>query len=158
MLARHDVPAEPLVVEMTERSLLDDEATHRRLQGLHDLGVQIAIDDFGTGYSSLSYLRRLPSTSSRSTAASSPRSDEPTAAATVVATISELADVLGMKTIAEGIETEEQRRLCAVGCGSARATCSPGPSRRPSSSTACAGSGRPRPNPPDRRRCGRVAQ
>ncbi len=60
-LADSGLPAQRLVLEVTESVLADDlDAVSARLQELRDLGVRIAIDDFGTGYSSLSYLPRLP--------------------------------------------------------------------------------------------------
>ena len=58
-LERHDIPAEQLVLEITE-SVLVDVGMSATLRELHETGVRLALDDFGTGYSSLSYLRSFP--------------------------------------------------------------------------------------------------
>jgi len=82
-----------------------------------------ALDDFGTGYSSLNYLRRSRSAASRSTAASSPTSTP--RRCTIVHAIASIGRSLGLKLVAEGIETAEQHRSCMqpafISC---RATCS----------------------------------
>ena len=60
-LARHGVPPDALVLEVTEQGVLADEAVaHEVLTTLRGMGVRIALDDFGTGFSSLSHLARLP--------------------------------------------------------------------------------------------------
>jgi len=62
-----------VILEVTESSFIEgSQETIRTLRGLKELGVLLAIDDFGTGYASISNLRSMPSTSSRSTRASSP--------------------------------------------------------------------------------------
>jgi len=61
LLQRHGVPAEALILEITESSVIKDPVrTGEVLDRLHGLGIGLSIDDFGTGYSSLSYLRQLP--------------------------------------------------------------------------------------------------
>jgi EAL domain-containing protein (putative c-di-GMP-specific phosphodiesterase class I) len=107
-----------LVLEVTESFVLQDEvAGAKRLRALRDLGVRLAIDDFGTGYSSLSYLRQLPVDIlkiDRSFVAGlgSNEDDSP-----LVLAILSLADSLGLDTIAEGIETADQRdALVVLGC------------------------------------------
>jgi len=106
---------ERLILELTETALMRDmEANARVLDTLRGTGVGIAIDDFGTGYSSLAYLRQLPVTIlkvDRSFVSEIPK--DTAIAATVIA----LADKLGLLTVAEGVETEEQRRwLADEGC------------------------------------------
>ena len=106
-----------LVVEITESMLLDDlETTVERLDALRVLGVRIAIDDFGTGYSSLSYLERLPVDVlkvDRSFTQGVGGGDE----RNLVPAILELARTLRLRTVAEGVETEEQGvRLAELGC------------------------------------------
>lgn len=122
-LGTHGVSAAKLIIEITERSLIDDAATIARLQELRDLGLRLAIDDFGTGYSSLSYLRRLPVDILKIDRSFVTALDlEPERSAAVVAAITELASVLGLETIAEGIEEPTQREAlqqmgCTVGQG-----------------------------------------
>jgi len=111
-----------LSLEITE-SVVMSEAPHNiaRLDELKNLGVKLAIDDFGTGYSSLSYLRRFPVSYlkiDRSFIEGLRESPEDTA---VVSGIIALAHVLGMETIAEGVETAEQlRALRDLGCDMAQ--------------------------------------
>jgi len=104
--------ASPIDIEITESVMMSDiEGNIGRLRELRDRGLDIAVDDFGTGYSSLSYLIKLPVNALKidqsfvATMASSPES------MTVVTTIISLAHALGMKVIAEGVETEEQARI-----------------------------------------------
>ena len=60
-LAKSELPAGALMLEITESGIVaDDTRMHRLLNELREFGVRLAIDDFGTGYSSLSYLKRLP--------------------------------------------------------------------------------------------------
>ena len=117
-LADSGLPAQLLVLEVTESVLADDlEAVCLRLQQIRDLGVKIAIDDFGTGYSSLSYLRRLPADIvkiDRSFVADLARGG---AATSLVASIVELSRSLSLRVVAEGVETELQRAaLAELGC------------------------------------------
>jgi diguanylate cyclase (GGDEF)-like protein len=109
---------ENLVLEVTESFVLRDEvAGARRLRSLRELGVRLAIDDFGTGYSSLSYLRQLPVDVlkiDRSFTAGLGRSEEDLA---LVQAIVRLADSMGLRTIAEGVEDMQQREsLLTLGC------------------------------------------
>jgi EAL domain-containing protein (putative c-di-GMP-specific phosphodiesterase class I) len=101
-----------LELEITESLLMEDiEHNIERLKTLRDLGVTIAMDDFGTGYSSLNYLARLPMDAlkiDRSFIVGMPQSRE---SRTIVSTIISLAHSLGLKVVAEGVETEEQRNL-----------------------------------------------
>jgi EAL domain-containing protein (putative c-di-GMP-specific phosphodiesterase class I)/integral membrane sensor domain MASE1 len=96
-------------VEITESRIMEDiDANIRLLRQLRDMGIGIAIDDFGTGYSSLAYLARLPIQTlkiDRTFIAGMLQDDENMA---VVQTIISLAQSLNLKTVAEGVETEEQ--------------------------------------------------
>jgi diguanylate cyclase (GGDEF)-like protein len=107
-----------LVLEMTENIFIEDsDRAIRVLAELNDLGIRLALDDFGTGYSSLSYLRRLP--------IHIVKIDQgfvadigiaPTGSA-IVAAVTNLAHVLGLTVIAEGVETRDQRdEVSAMGC------------------------------------------
>ncbi len=120
ILARTGLPPGRLVLEVTEGSLLvEPDRVRALLDRLHDAGIGTALDDFGTGYSSLSYLHTFPLRMlkiDRSFVAglgTNSRHDS----ATVVASVLALARALGMQVVAEGIETEDQRRtLLEMGC------------------------------------------
>jgi diguanylate cyclase (GGDEF)-like protein len=107
-----------LTLELTESVLMTDtDATIEKLNGLRDLGIHLAIDDFGTGYSSLAYLRRFPIETikiDRSFTEGVALGPEDSALARAVI---KLADTLGMKTVAEGVETRAQvEELWGFGC------------------------------------------
>jgi diguanylate cyclase (GGDEF)-like protein len=113
-----EVPPSALTLEVTETTLMrDTRVTAQRLQQLKGLGVQIAIDDFGTGYSSLAYLRQFPVDSlkiDRSFVHEITRSHE---SAALTHTLVQLGKTLGLRTLAEGIETDAQlRTLQSEGC------------------------------------------
>jgi len=116
------LPPEALELEITESLLLDGvrESAANLLQ-LRTLGVGVAIDDFGTGYSSLSYLHKLPITKLKIDQSFVREIDADPARggddAPIVRTIISLAHNLGMSVVAEGVETEAQRRmLLRLGC------------------------------------------
>lgn len=107
-----------LVVEITESSTMEDPATAEPIMhALHQLGFRIALDDFGSGYSSLSRLRELPVETlkiDRSFLAEVPQNRE---ASAIVKAILDLSRALGRATVAEGVETEDQRIfLLQQGC------------------------------------------
>ena len=115
-------PAGQLTLEVTEGVLVRDvDSVVAQLESLRALGVRIAIDDFGTGFSGLSYLRHMPADIIKID-----RSfvmDLPTgrSALTLITSMVELARTLGLDVVAEGVETEGQRRaLAELACGSAQ--------------------------------------
>ncbi len=117
-LLRHGVAARCLELEITESLFVEDSnAALAQLQSLRELGVRVALDDFGVGYSSLSYLRRFPFDTlkiDRSFVRELPTRHD---ARMIVRTICALAAGLGVRTVAEGVETAEQRaRLLEAGC------------------------------------------
>jgi len=102
-LAESGLPADALELELTESALIEDlDQSVEVLQGLKGLGVRLSIDDFGTGYSSLSYLKRLPIDVlklDRSFIAENPAGDG------FVRALIDMAHVLALSVVAEGIET-----------------------------------------------------
>ncbi|HEY8877025.1 MAG TPA: EAL domain-containing protein [Roseateles sp.] len=120
-LERSGLPAERLEIELTESALLHDgQHAIDLLTRLRALGIRVALDDFGTGFSSLAYLRRLPLDQLKIDRAFIADLDHPRAGATaraIVAAIHDLAQALGLHTVAEGIETTEQQQVLAeMGC------------------------------------------
>jgi len=118
-LQRSGLDPATLTLEITESVLMTDTADSLdRLRALKDLGIRISIDDFGTGYSSLSYLRRFPVDVlkiDKSFIDDLRRCEDDTYA--FVRAIVELGHTLRLKTVAEGIEHEEQRdALREIGC------------------------------------------
>ena len=113
--ARHGVPAEALILEVTEHSVVRDLGVSRaQLQALRARGVRVALDDFGTGFSSLSYVRSLPLDILKIdrafvASAGGPRD--------ITATVLRLGRDLGLVVVAEGVERVEQLdMLVAAGC------------------------------------------
>ena len=117
-LAESGLPAEALLLEMTESVLLGrTEEAVEVLHALKRLGVRIAIDDFGTGFSSLSYLSRFPVDVLKIDKAFVADVDRHGERAELASTIVQLGRTLRLRTIAEGIETQAQRQaLLAMGC------------------------------------------
>jgi len=118
VLHTHALPAAKLELEVTESLTMGDpEAAIRTMQALRGLGVSLAIDDFGTGYSSMSYLRRLGFDKvkiDQSFVRDIGRDADDEA---IISAIIQLGHSLGMLTLAEGVETESQRRfLASHGC------------------------------------------
>jgi diguanylate cyclase (GGDEF)-like protein len=110
-----------LCLELTESVVMEDlPAALGVLNELREFDVKLAIDDFGTEYSSLAYLKRFPVTSlkiDRSFVAS--LEDNDSSDASLIAAIVALAQALGMRTVAEGVETRAQaERVVELGCNS----------------------------------------
>jgi len=117
-LRRHQLEPSQLLCEITESVAMDDvKGTQRAFDGLARIGVFLSIDDFGTGYSSLSYLRQMPATQlkiDRSFVADLERSKD---AKAIVSAVIHLAHELGLRVVAEGVETVGQRDiLVKLGC------------------------------------------
>ncbi|MEI6207442.1 MAG: EAL domain-containing protein [Desulfuromonadales bacterium] len=107
-----------LELELTESALVSNPgAATRILEQLRSLGVSIAIDDFGTGYSSLSYLKAFPVNVLKIDRSFVRDLAHNSGDRAIARSIVDLADNLGMKTVAEGVETEEQSRILSeIGC------------------------------------------
>jgi len=119
VLGDTDLPAHRLELEITEGVFLsNDDHVHEMIDSLKAIGLKLALDDFGTGYSSLSYLQRVPFDKlkidrSFVSGASDPQSRN----AALIRAMVGLASDLKMRTIAEGVETQEELALVrSLGC------------------------------------------
>ncbi|NVK17945.1 MAG: EAL domain-containing protein [Methylocystaceae bacterium] len=109
VLQETGLPPELLELELTESSVMEEpDSAIRTLNDLRNFGVMASIDDFGTGYSSLSYLKKLPISKLKIDRAFIHDVNENERDAAIVDAIIMLARALGLKTVAEGIETPEQ--------------------------------------------------
>jgi EAL domain-containing protein (putative c-di-GMP-specific phosphodiesterase class I) len=117
-LQTHSIAPARLRLEIPEPTLMQDsEAAHRALRALQELGVEIAIDNFGTGYSSLGLLRGLPVTVVKIDRSLVSACSSKKECAAIVQAACTMAKALGIRVVAEGVETEEQRRAVAtLGC------------------------------------------
>jgi diguanylate cyclase (GGDEF)-like protein/PAS domain S-box-containing protein len=109
ILAQNQAPASSIILEVTEGMLIEDvDGAIARMQELAALGIRFSIDDFGTGYSSLNYLKRMPLYElkiDKSFMDGTP--DDPNDTA-IVKLILSVAANLGLKVVAEGVETRSQ--------------------------------------------------
>lgn len=117
-LEQHRVPAALLGIELTETAMVrDTERTARALQGLRELGVTISLDDFGTGYASLSYLKRFPVDVLKIDASFVHNLMADAGDAALVRAIVAMGHGLGLRVVAEGVETCDQYAfLEQLGC------------------------------------------
>ncbi|MBB3190308.1 EAL domain-containing protein [Halomonas cerina] len=107
----YDLPPGQIGFELTESILLDKhQQAVGTLEALRSLGCRLAIDDFGTGYSSLSYLQELPVTTLKIDRSFIQGLGENRGSAAIVAAVTGLAKELGLRVVAEGVETEAQRQ------------------------------------------------
>jgi len=117
-LKRYEVNPTLLTCEITESVAMENNASSKAFfDKLEQVGVHISIDDFGTGYSSLSYLRQLPAEELKIDAAFVKDLEFSNDARTVVDAVVKLGQALGLKVVAEGVETEIQRDILRqLGC------------------------------------------
>jgi diguanylate cyclase (GGDEF)-like protein len=118
LMTQTQLPPDWLIVELTESLLVNDaQKAMQHMQQIRALGVGLSIDDFGTGYSSLSYLKRFPASElkiDRSFIIDLPLHSTDRA---IVETVVTLGHSLGMKVVAEGVETNEQLQILQrMGC------------------------------------------
>ncbi|MDP3661001.1 EAL domain-containing protein [Phenylobacterium sp.] len=112
LIAAHRFEPERLEIEITETAILNDgEEVRRSIERLHSLGVRIALDDFGVGYSSLSHLRMFAFDKLKIDRAFVTECAENVQAATLVHAVVSIGRALGMKVVAEGVETQAQQRF-----------------------------------------------
>ena len=119
-LERHQLPANSLTLEITETTAMSDaDASMTVLQQLSDMGVDLSIDDFGTGYSSLMYLKRLPANELKIDRGFVRDLEHDSDDAAIVSAIVALGQALGLRIVAEGVETDVQQSfLTRLGCNS----------------------------------------
>ncbi|CAK15636.1 putative bifunctional diguanylate cyclase/phosphodiesterase [Pseudomonas entomophila] len=114
------LPANRLTLEITETTAMRDaDASLTVLQRLSDMGVDLSIDDFGTGYSSLMYLKRLPANELKIDRGFVRDLEQDSDDAAIVSAIVALGQALGLRIVAEGVETDRQQDfLTRLGCDS----------------------------------------
>ena len=121
LMAKHHVPANNIILEITETAPLEDRRVEAIWRGLQEFGIRLSIDDFGTGQSAFSYIKRVPGTEvkiDRSFIADMETSAE--SRAVVQATI-DMAHSLGRHAVAEGVENVETEKLLSeMGCDHAQ--------------------------------------
>jgi diguanylate cyclase (GGDEF)-like protein len=118
LLARWEVPARLLELEITESTILADPVRAMEiLSRLDEMGIRLAIDDFGTGYSSLAYLKRLPVDELKIDKSFILGMEENENDAVIVRSTIDLGRNLGLRVVAEGVETAKAwNRLVSLGC------------------------------------------
>ena len=118
ILAETGLPAPTLILEITESMVMQDmELAIERLKQLKELGVLLAIDDFGTGYSSLNYVRRFPVDILKVDKSFIDEVADGGESSALTAAVIELAGILNLKPVAEGIERADQlERLMELNC------------------------------------------
>jgi len=119
-LQHNGLPANCLTLEITETTAMHDaDASLTVLQRLSDMGVDLSIDDFGTGYSSLMYLKRLPANELKIDRGFVRELEQDSDDAAIVSAIVALGQALGLRIVAEGVETDRQQAfLTRLGCDS----------------------------------------
>lgn len=108
LIEHHGINPAWITLEVTESAIMSDPVTARRvLRRLSDMGLKLSIDDFGTGYSSLAYLKQLPVDVVKIDRSFVTHMDENENDAVIVRATIDLAHNLGLKVVAEGVESEE---------------------------------------------------
>jgi EAL domain-containing protein (putative c-di-GMP-specific phosphodiesterase class I) len=118
ILARHQVASSSFCLEITESAIMNDPVRAlQTLERLYAMGIELSIDDFGTGYSSLSYLKRLPVHELKIDKSFVMNMDQEADNATIVRSTIDLGHNMGLRVVAEGIESEAALELLArMGC------------------------------------------
>ncbi len=118
LLERHGMDAWSLVLEITESVMLSGQpVVLENLHALHALGIDLSLDDFGTGYSSLSHLHHLPISEMKLDRSFTAEIGHSKAARSLILSVLRIGESLDKHVVAEGVETETQRRfLVENGC------------------------------------------
>ncbi len=112
MLTQYAIDSSNLELELTERiTMWEGSQNIEKMMKIREMGIHLSLDDFGTGYSSLSYLRKFPIDLLKIDQSFIKHLNEKMEDAAIVKTIIAMGKSLRMKTIAEGVETEEQRKF-----------------------------------------------
>lgn len=121
-LARCGLSAGDITLELTETAIMHSgNVAQAAFERLHATGVRLCVDDFGTGYSSLRYLHQFPVDSLKIDRSFVESSDGNLGSPSIVCTIIQLAEQLGIAVVAEGVETEAQAlALAKLGCAYAQ--------------------------------------
>ncbi|HEX2229893.1 MAG TPA: bifunctional diguanylate cyclase/phosphodiesterase [Candidatus Binatia bacterium] len=116
------VPCTQLEFEITESAIMDDpQRAMRTLKAIRELGVHFAIDDFGTGYSSMAHLKKMPVSSIKIDKSFTQNMESDSDSAVIVRAIIDLGHNLGLKVVAEGVETVAAKKmLLEFGCDEAQ--------------------------------------
>jgi EAL domain-containing protein (putative c-di-GMP-specific phosphodiesterase class I) len=119
-MKRNKLPRKVLETEIIESTLMNHpELMSTELVKIKDLGISVAIDDFGSGYSSLNYLKRLPVDVLKIDRSFIQDIETDSSDGAIVSRIIALAGTLSMETVAEGAETEGQKKILKnLGCNS----------------------------------------
>lgn len=111
-LARHQLQPGRFTCEITESVAMEDtQVTQRSFERMRRAGLHVSIDDFGVGQASLSYLRRLPAAELKIDASFVQDLGQSEDARSIIDAVVKLAHALGLRVVAEGVETERQRDL-----------------------------------------------
>ncbi|MDE5893499.1 MAG: bifunctional diguanylate cyclase/phosphodiesterase, partial [Acetatifactor sp.] len=118
VLSTYQVPPQEVELEITESVLIEDfEKVTAKLRVLRDYGIRVSLDDFGTGFSSLSYLKKLPINTLKIDKSFVDTVLSDAATRIITESIISMVHTLGLETIAEGVEQEQQYKyLHAIGC------------------------------------------
>jgi diguanylate cyclase (GGDEF)-like protein/PAS domain S-box-containing protein len=118
ILADHDLPPEVLMLEITEGVIMNERSVAiETMNSIRKLGVGLSLDDFGTGYSSLSRLAHLPIRELKIDRSFMRDVESNPSARAIVTTVVRVGQSLQLTVVAEGVETEGQRKLLAdLGC------------------------------------------
>ena len=118
ILLRHELSPASFCLEITESAIMDDPVrAQQTLERLHAMGVDLSIDDFGTGYSSLAYLKRLPVDELKIDKSFVLNMENDIGDTKIVRSTIDLGHNMGLRVVAEGIESEAVwRLLAALGC------------------------------------------
>jgi len=122
LLRKWEIPADHLVFEITESSIMSDVArATETVNHLDRMGVRISIDDFGTGYTSLSCIRKLPVSEIKVDKSFVLNMRESNDDAVIVRSVVDLGHNLGLEVVAEGVEDRETwDMLGGLGCTTAQ--------------------------------------